>query len=344
MVLPEVFNTGYEYTEHNYELAETMDGETVVWMKAQANTHGVHLAGSLLLLDGDHVYNSALLFAPDGRMWRYDKNYPFLWERAYFREGRGITIADTDLGKLGIMICWDTAHPDMWERYAGNVDAMVVTSCPPKISSSDFVFPDGTRSDFRQFGPLIKHMYTEEEYFPGVDMDEHAAWMGVPVVNTVGGGKFSSPLPLPSVSLGTLIAGNPALWDKLADAKDVRVEASFDKQTKIVGADGQVAARVTEEGDGFVLAEVELPDETPQPVGEQPAMRTSPMAYFSGDIVGNVLLSPVYRQGLRRQRGEHMAPLDYATKVWTAALIVVALFGWLMGRRKKSRVIVKRGK
>src|SRR5215510_7623216 len=143
VVLPELFNTGYEYSDHNYALAERMDGETVTWMKAQAHQHSIHLAGSLMLLDQEDVYNTALLIAPDGRTWRYDKNYPFNWERAYFREGRQITVADTDLGKLGMMICWDSAHPEMWGRYAGKVDAMLIASCPPRLASADLVFPDG---------------------------------------------------------------------------------------------------------------------------------------------------------------------------------------------------------
>jgi predicted amidohydrolase len=136
VVLPEVFNTGYQYHDQNYALAESIDGETVNWMRLRSAQHGVHLVGTLLLRDEEDIYNSALLVAPDGRMWRYDKHYPFLWERAYFREGRQITIAATDLGKLGMMICWDAAHADLWQRYAGKVDAMVIASCPPKLSSA----------------------------------------------------------------------------------------------------------------------------------------------------------------------------------------------------------------
>jgi predicted amidohydrolase len=53
VVLPELFNTGYGYTDANYERAETL---------------------SLFLLDEDEIYNALLLFAPDGRLWRYDKH------------------------------------------------------------------------------------------------------------------------------------------------------------------------------------------------------------------------------------------------------------------------------
>jgi N-carbamoylputrescine amidase len=119
VVLPEMFNTGYEFHERNYTLAEPMDGETVTWMKSQATQHNIHLAGTLLLLDKTDIYNAGLLVAPDGRTWRHDKINITLWERAYFREGGHITIADTDLGKLGLMICSDVLCPDLWVQYAG---------------------------------------------------------------------------------------------------------------------------------------------------------------------------------------------------------------------------------
>ena len=77
VVLPEIFNTGYVYADENHGRAERITGPTVSWMREQATRLHIHLAGSLMLLDGDEVFNSQLLFAPDGRFWRYDKNYPW---------------------------------------------------------------------------------------------------------------------------------------------------------------------------------------------------------------------------------------------------------------------------
>jgi predicted amidohydrolase len=329
--LPEVFNTGYEYTDANYPLAETIDGQTVTWMKAQAAEHQVHLAGSLMLLDDEDVYNTAFLVAPDGRLWRYVKLFPFLWERAYFREGKRITVADTDLGKLGMMICWDSAHADVWSRYAGRVDALLILSCPPKISSADLIFPDETRVKFNELGPVWEHIYTDEEYFPGVDMDEHAAWLQVPVIQTVGAGTFRTKFPLPQVSVGGYLVARQDLWGQLAQAKDVVLETGFDKQTKVIDASGQVVARVTDEGDGFTVAEVELADEIPQPSAEQPPMRTSKLSYFMTDVFGAGMMTARYRQHVRKQWGEKLAPVDSSTKIWVGITIGALLLGWLFG-------------
>lgn len=335
VVLPEVFNTGYEYHDRNYALAEPLDGQTVRWMKAQAAEQRVHLAGSLLLLDHDQIYNTALLVSPDGRLWRYDKQFPWLFERAYFREGHSITIADTDLGKLGMMICWDAAHAQLWERYAGRVDAMAVMSCPPKLSSADLIFPDGERLNMRDLGGFFGEFYTEEEHFPGRDMDEHAAWMRVPVIHTSGGGTFRSKLPLVSVALPFYLLARPDLWGRMSDAAQVTVETGVAHETKILDADGSVKARVEAHGDGLALADVVLADTPPQPSTPQPQMRTAGLAYFFSDIFGTSLLIPYYRQRIRRQHGERMAPLDPRTKIWLGVTLLAALVGWLVGRSRR---------
>ncbi|MCX9078865.1 MAG: carbon-nitrogen hydrolase family protein, partial [Candidatus Methanoperedens sp.] len=261
VALPELFNTGYTYSDTNYARAETMDGETVSWMKQAAAQYGVHVAGTLLLIDGDHVYNSALLFAPDGRMWRYDKNYPWGWERAYYREGHDITVADTDLGKFGMIICWDYAHPELWQRYAGKIDAILMLSCPPKVAEMVLTLPDGTKaaiSDQNQF-------YEGNDQPFGADLNAQTAWLGVPLVNSTGTGQLRTHLPNPYLSILGGLAQRPDLWALVAAAPPLEVESGFYPQAKIVNARGETLCRVTADGDGFVVGEIELADQPPLP-------------------------------------------------------------------------------
>ena len=136
VVLPELFNTGYTYSDANYQLSEPMDGITAAWMKKTANQLGIHLAGSLLLRERDGIYNALLLFDPSGRSWRYDKNYPWAWERGYFRERRSVTVAHTELGDLGMMLCWDAGHLNLWKSYAGKVDMIVIAQLPSRRRKS----------------------------------------------------------------------------------------------------------------------------------------------------------------------------------------------------------------
>lgn len=334
VVLPEVFNTGYEYSDANYALAEPIDGPTVSWMKAQAARHQIHLAGSLLLLDDEDIYNAALLVAPDGRIWRYDKNYPWAWERAYFRDGSRITVADTDLGRIGMMICHDYNHAELWERYAGKVDLLLIISSPPRLLDFDLIFPDGCRLNLKLRGKPLFYPAGRTPW--GDDLNEHAAWMRVPVVNTMMSGMFRSKVPMAKLSLFFFLALRPDVWGRLMrQADDVVIETGFDQETKVVGAAGEVLARVEHTGDGFTLADVSLPDERLVPGYPQPKLDMGLLANFTADVFCPAFMLSVYRRGTRRQWGAQMAPVDPHTRVWLTVMLAAGLIGWLLGRGSK---------
>ncbi len=283
-----------------------------------------------MLLDGDEVFNSAFIVAPDGRTWRYDKIYPYVWERAYFREGRDITVAETDLGKLGMLICWDSGHPELWRRYAGLVDALVITSCPPNLQSADLVLPDGERARSTAFGVPIP----ADVHFQDFTVNEQAGWLGIPVVASSGGGAFRSRMPVSWMSLLSLLGLSPALPRYLRAADQVTLEAGYGPFAKIIDARGRTVKCVEEEGDGVVVAEVTLAETRPQPQAPQPSPRMPASMRWALDWFGAQLMIPQYRQGLRRQWGQPMAPSDPRTLVWAAAVLGAVLIGYMLGRRK----------
>lgn len=335
-VLPELFNTGYIYDDSNHARAERMDGPTVSWMRETARRFNLHLAGSLMLLEVDEVYNALLLFAPDGRMWRYNKIYPWGWERGYFRNGRDVTVADTDLGRIGMLVCWDTAHLDLWQRYAGQVDFMLVSSCPPDVSNLTYRFPDGRTATFADMGPLVKGMQDTGKTLFGEMVNGQTAWLGVPMVATVGAGRITTRLPQAKASLAAMVPLAPWLAQYVPVAEDVEMTCDIVPGCKVVDAAGNVLASVPEgEGDAFTLAEVTVRDQRPSPNRDQPVSRMPPMAYFTSDVLFPWLTIPVYRQGLRRVWGAHMAPFEASTRQWVAVAIAAGVVGYLFGRLAK---------
>jgi len=289
VALPELFNTGYEYSPENYRRAESDDGPTARWITDRAARHGVHLAGSFLRRAGGEIYNTLLLVAPDGRRWCYDKTYPWVWERAYFRPGAGPRVADTDLGRIGLMICWDVAHAALWRAYAGQVQFILACSCPPAVHNMDFVFPDGKRVNAGEAGPIQRDMQRRSGEVFGSNILRQAAWLGVPLANTTGTGAFSTRFPSPRTSLFSYFLMRPDLWPRLRRAGEVRVECGYFNETFVATAGGEVLARVAAESENYTLAGVSLPDTPPRPAAPQPPYGAPASAYLF-DRLANTLL------------------------------------------------------
>ena len=338
VVLPELFNIGYDYSDDVHARAETSDDMTVRWLRATAARLGIHLAGSLLLRDDADVFNTLLLFAPDGRSWRYDKNYPWGWERGYFRGRRGTVVAETDLGRFGMLICWDTAHRNLWRQYAGKVDAMLICSCPPDVSNPTYHLG---AADLRldDMGPLMASIKGSGRKLFGDMINEQTAWLGVPAVNTVGCGRISTAIPRGLEMLLALLPSAPWLARYLPRAAGLRMSCELIQGCKIVDAGGHVLAEMQQsEGEGFAIASVSLAEGTPSPSRPQPPSRVPRFAYLSSDQLLPWLMRPVYRSGVRRAWGSHMAARDAAfergTGVAFAALALVLAIGVVRRRRQ----------
>ena len=71
-----------------------------------------------------------MLIDSDGKArGTYRKVHPFADEKRWCRAGCGFPVFDTEIGKLGIMICWDTGFPEVARCYAlQGVDLLIVST------------------------------------------------------------------------------------------------------------------------------------------------------------------------------------------------------------------------
>lgn len=79
-----------------------------------AGEHGVHiLAGSGPVYEGETPVNRAMFFTPDGRRQPHDKQIMTRWERDLMgvAPGRPLTVMETALGRIGVLICYDAEFP-----------------------------------------------------------------------------------------------------------------------------------------------------------------------------------------------------------------------------------------
>ncbi|MCX6089974.1 MAG: carbon-nitrogen hydrolase family protein, partial [Candidatus Atribacteria bacterium] len=65
------------------------------------------------------IFNSAILFGPEGKIIGvYRKVHLWSTETVYFAHGSEYPVFDTDFGKMGMWICYDTRFPEVARSYA----------------------------------------------------------------------------------------------------------------------------------------------------------------------------------------------------------------------------------
>lgn len=344
VLLPELFNTGYGYSDDNYELAEPGDGPTARWMQDTAARLGIHLAGSLMLFDQNDIYNAMLLYAPDGRMWRYDKNYPWGWERNYYRGRREMTVAGTDLGDLGMMICWDSGHPDLWCRYAGKVDMMLISSCPPDVGNPTYHLPGGLSLRPADLGGLMASLKTTGQAVFGEGITRQAAWLKAPTLHSAGTGKITTRIPNSLAAALGLVPFSPRVIKYLARARELQMSCQMVPGSRVIGAGGEVMAELSpEQGESFVVTEVALPGYRMFPQEAQPVIAAPRLVYFFSDTLLPITAIQGYQRGLRRiLPGRPLARPEYAWRRLAAiSLLAAAAVGLAVaaaiGRNRRNK-------
>jgi omega-amidase len=114
-VLPETFLSGF--TNDTLANAETMDGESVAWLRALAGEVNATITGSLVIREGETVYNRLMWASPDGDLAFYDKRHLFRMAGEHTRYGGGRERLIVELKGWRILpqVCYDLRFP-VWLR------------------------------------------------------------------------------------------------------------------------------------------------------------------------------------------------------------------------------------
>lgn len=119
VLLPELWATTYFAFDDYATTAEPLDGPTVAALSAAAASAGVHLhGGSIVERDGDRLFNTSLLFGPDGALLAtYRKFHLFGYasrEAALLTPGSVVGAVPTALGTVALSTCYDLRFPELY--------------------------------------------------------------------------------------------------------------------------------------------------------------------------------------------------------------------------------------
>ncbi|PJJ54424.1 amidohydrolase [Hymenobacter chitinivorans] len=115
IVLPEMFTTGFSMDAAN--LAETMDGPSVAWMKQLAASRDAVVTGSIIIRDQDQYFNRLLWVRPDGMLSYYNKRHLFgvAGEKDVYTAGTERLVEEWRGWRICPLVCYDLRFP-VWSR------------------------------------------------------------------------------------------------------------------------------------------------------------------------------------------------------------------------------------
>lgn len=141
----EMYLTGYMARDAFPRLAEPIGGPSVKAALRMAEEHGTHIVFGMPEREAGtkRLFNTSVMVMPDGRAASYRKIYPANFgpfeEGLYFGRGDELTLVETKLGKIGLLICYDSFFPELAKAYAlKGADLLAIISASPATSKPFF--------------------------------------------------------------------------------------------------------------------------------------------------------------------------------------------------------------
>jgi predicted amidohydrolase len=146
------FNRGFDADESRYhwENAEPVPGPSTSTIEEWARTHNMYVVFGLMERNEDtsvpRLHNTAALVGPQGYIGKYRKVHRPVEEQIYYQPGNSWPVFETELGNVGMMICYDQNFPEAArELTLGGAELLI-------IPSAWSVIDDNSSSRYALFG------------------------------------------------------------------------------------------------------------------------------------------------------------------------------------------------
>ena len=145
-IFGELTTCGYHVKDELRDIAETIKGPTIKFVKDLAKKHKCYIVFGMPLENikvKGIINNSAIMVHPSGKVDVYNKWFlptvgPFE-EKIFFDEGEGFTLCETKFGKIGLIVCYDIFFPELCKAYAlMGADIIICLSATPSVTRKYF--------------------------------------------------------------------------------------------------------------------------------------------------------------------------------------------------------------
>ena len=111
IVTPEMGTTGYCFLDREEisSLVETIPGSTTKKFQQISEKYNCFIVIGMPEIDSDTklYYNAAVLIGPNGMVGKHRKSHGYIAEPKWSAPGQDHLVFDTEIGKIGILICMD---------------------------------------------------------------------------------------------------------------------------------------------------------------------------------------------------------------------------------------------
>ncbi len=135
IVLPEMFTTGF--TMNPSSVAETMQGETILWLQSLAKAKNSAITGSVVITENGNFYNRLVFVFPSGEIQFYDKRHLFTLagEDKVYTSGEEKLIVEYLGWKICPLVCYDLRFP-VFARNTEDYDVLLYVANWPKVRTN----------------------------------------------------------------------------------------------------------------------------------------------------------------------------------------------------------------
>lgn len=112
-ILPECMDIGWTHPGSLVNATAIPDGKVYSALKKMAVENNIYLCSGMTEEDGDKHYNTAVFISPKGELLlKHRKINELDIGKPYYATGDRLNVVDTELGRIGVMICADALPED----------------------------------------------------------------------------------------------------------------------------------------------------------------------------------------------------------------------------------------
>ena len=135
LLLPETFTTGFSMKA--VHLAEPIDGQTIQWLRETSAKYDISIAGSLMIKEGERVFNRFVWVDEHGVHAEYNKKHLFGLgaEKELITAGEERSVFSYKNWAINLQICYDLRFPVWMRNQDGDTDLILLVANWPSARS-----------------------------------------------------------------------------------------------------------------------------------------------------------------------------------------------------------------